>query len=214
MEEIGDSAPRGAHGREADHVPVLLNEAIDFLAVKPGGLYVDATVGLGGHAVEIARRLGPPGRLIGLDKDPAALERAQGKLAQLGDEAPAILLAHGFGADKTSVAGQAQELARSGFVVLTYSARGFGHSSGQISLNDPDFEVADASHLIDYLGTLRQVRQDGPNDPRVGVTGASYGGALALMVAGADRRVDAIAPVITYNDLAQSLLPEDRKSVV
>ena len=94
MEEIGDSAPRGAHGREAGHVPVLLKEAIDFLAVKPGGLYVDATVGLGGHAYEVARRLGRLGRLIGLDKDPAALERAQKRLAQLCDEAPRIELVH------------------------------------------------------------------------------------------------------------------------
>ena len=121
--------------------------------------------------------------------------------------APAILLAHGFGADKTSVSADAQELARDGFVVLTYSARGFGHSTGQISLNDPDFEVADASRMLDYLATRPEVRQDGPNDPRVGVTGVSYGGALSLMLAGQDRRVDAIAPVITYNDLAQSLVP-------
>jgi ABC-2 type transport system ATP-binding protein len=121
--------------------------------------------------------------------------------------APAILLAHGFGEDKTSVAGDAQELARDGFVVLTYSARGFGHSTGQISLNDPDYEVADASRLVDYLATLPQVIKDGPNDPRVGVTGASYGGALSLLLAGEDKRVDAIAPVITYNDLAQSLIP-------
>ncbi|WP_027945014.1 alpha/beta fold hydrolase [Amycolatopsis taiwanensis] len=121
--------------------------------------------------------------------------------------APAILLAHGFGADKTSVTGEAQELARKGFVVLTYSARGFGHSAGQISLNDPDFEVADSSRLLDYLATRPEVQQDGPNDPHVGVTGVSYGGALTLMLAGQDRRVDAIAPVITYNDLAQSLIP-------
>jgi len=94
VEESGDSAPRGAHGRQAGHVPVLLKEAIDFLAVRPGGLYVDATVGLGGHSYEVARRLGRLGRLIGLDKDPAALERAQERLAQLGDEAPSITLVH------------------------------------------------------------------------------------------------------------------------
>ncbi len=58
------------------HVPVLLQEAIDFLAVRRGGTYIDATVGLGGHSYEIAKRLGAPGHLIGLDKDPAALERA------------------------------------------------------------------------------------------------------------------------------------------
>ncbi|HKS43791.1 MAG TPA: alpha/beta fold hydrolase [Amycolatopsis sp.] len=121
--------------------------------------------------------------------------------------APAVLLAHGFGADKNSVAGEARELAGRGLVVLTYSARGFGRSTGQISLNDPDFEVADASRLLDFLATRPEVTQDGPGDPRVGVTGASYGGALSLLLAGTDRRVDAIAPVITYNDLAQSLIP-------
>jgi 16S rRNA (cytosine1402-N4)-methyltransferase len=67
-------------GREASHVPVLLKEAIDFLAVRRGGTYIDATVGLGGHSFEIAKRLGAPGHLIGLDKDPAALEIAQRKL--------------------------------------------------------------------------------------------------------------------------------------
>ncbi len=63
-------------GREVRHVPVLLQEAIDFLNVRRGGIYIDATVGLGGHSYEIAKRLGAPGHLIGLDKDPAALERA------------------------------------------------------------------------------------------------------------------------------------------
>ncbi|WP_235022813.1 alpha/beta fold hydrolase [Amycolatopsis alkalitolerans] len=123
--------------------------------------------------------------------------------------APALLLPHGFGADKTSVAGAAQELARRGFVVLTWSARGFGHSTGQIGLNDPDLEVADASHLVDYLAKRPEIRLDGPGDPRVGVVGASYGGALALLLAGYDKRIDAIAPEITYNSLAQGLVPND-----
>ncbi len=67
-------------GRAAIHVPVLLKEAIDFLAVRRGGTYIDATVGLGGHSYEIAKRLGAPGHLIGLDKDPAALAIAREKL--------------------------------------------------------------------------------------------------------------------------------------
>jgi 16S rRNA (cytosine1402-N4)-methyltransferase len=73
---------RGGHGTEGEvgHVPVLLKEAIDFLAVKRGGTYLDATVGLGGHSYEIARRLGAPGHLIGFDKDPAALEIARKRL--------------------------------------------------------------------------------------------------------------------------------------
>jgi 16S rRNA (cytosine1402-N4)-methyltransferase len=68
-------------GRAVSHVPVLLKEAIDFLNVRRGGTYIDATVGLGGHSYEIAKRLGAPGHLIGLDKDPAALEIARRKLA-------------------------------------------------------------------------------------------------------------------------------------
>jgi 16S rRNA (cytosine1402-N4)-methyltransferase len=75
-------------GRERSHVPVLLKEAIDFLAVKRGGTYIDATVGLGGHSYEIAKRLGAPGHLIGLDKDPAALEIARKRLTQKETQGP------------------------------------------------------------------------------------------------------------------------------
>jgi 16S rRNA (cytosine1402-N4)-methyltransferase len=71
--------PEGV-GHGGSHVPVLLKEAIDFLAVRRGGTYIDATVGLGGHSLEIAKRLGAPGHLIGFDKDPAALEMARERL--------------------------------------------------------------------------------------------------------------------------------------
>ncbi|MGD0793712.1 MAG: 16S rRNA (cytosine(1402)-N(4))-methyltransferase, partial [Terriglobales bacterium] len=77
--DSADTPEGGGHGA-GGHVPVLLKEAIDFLAVKRGGTYLDATVGLGGHSYEIARRLGAPGHLIGFDKDPAALERARERL--------------------------------------------------------------------------------------------------------------------------------------
>jgi ABC-2 type transport system ATP-binding protein len=123
--------------------------------------------------------------------------------------APAILVAHGFGGTKTSVDADARSLADRGFVVQTWTARGFGASGGQIALDSPDFEVADARALVDRLATRPEVVQDGPGDPRVGVTGSSYGGALALLLAGYDRRIDALAPVITWNDLAQALFPND-----
>ena len=71
---------------DAKHTPVLVAETIDWLAIKPDGLYVDATVGLGGHAIEIVRRLGAGGQLIGLDRDAAALEIARGRLAEFGDK--------------------------------------------------------------------------------------------------------------------------------
>ena len=80
-EDLGLKKPPqgGGHG-QAGHVSVLLKEAIDFLAVRRGGTYIDATLGLGGHSCEIARRLGPQGHLIGFDKDPHALQIAQQRL--------------------------------------------------------------------------------------------------------------------------------------
>jgi 16S rRNA (cytosine1402-N4)-methyltransferase len=82
------------------HVPVLLKEAIDFLNVRRGGTYIDATVGLGGHSYEIAKRLGAPGHLIGLDKDPEALKRAGFRLSAPGfrqqseEDWPTVTLLH------------------------------------------------------------------------------------------------------------------------
>ncbi|MEU2350767.1 alpha/beta fold hydrolase [Modestobacter sp. NPDC049651] len=128
--------------------------------------------------------------------------------ATSGSPAPAVLLAHGFGGSKDSVAADARDLARRGYVVQTWSARGFGRSTGQIGLDDPRFEVADASVLIDRLGQRDDVRQDGSGDPRVGIAGASYGGALALLAAGTDDRVDAIVPQITWHSLTSAFFPD------
>jgi 16S rRNA (cytosine1402-N4)-methyltransferase len=89
--------PQGV-GHGGNHVPVLLKEAIDFLAIRRGGTYIDATVGMGGHSYEIARRLGAPGHLIGFDKDPAALGIARERLkVAVGDQNdwPTIDLRHG-----------------------------------------------------------------------------------------------------------------------
>jgi len=121
---------------------------------------------------------------------------------------PAILLAHGFGGTKTSVAADAKDLADLGYAVLTWTAQGFGRSTGEIHLDSPDWEVRDAQRLLDWLAARPEVRLDGPGDPRVGVVGGSYGGGLALMLAGQDQRVDAIVPMITWNDLSRAFLPE------
>ncbi|MBI4411819.1 MAG: 16S rRNA (cytosine(1402)-N(4))-methyltransferase RsmH [Deltaproteobacteria bacterium] len=61
------------------HVSVLLSETIDFLRVRPDGLYLDATFGGGGHSEEVLKRLGPGGRLVSTDCDPQAVERAEEK---------------------------------------------------------------------------------------------------------------------------------------
>ena len=78
------------------HVPVLLEEVMNLLEVRPGGTYVDATLGLAGHAIAIARRLGPQGTLIGFDRDPEALalaaERLDSLRSELGDTMPQVRL--------------------------------------------------------------------------------------------------------------------------
>ena len=121
---------------------------------------------------------------------------------------PAVLLAHGFGGTKDSVASDAKELAGRGYAVLTWTAEGFGNSGGQIHLDSPDWEVKDAQRLIDWLAARPEVRKDAPGDPRLAAVGGSYGGALSLLLAGYDSRVDAIVPEITWNDLANAFLPE------
>ncbi|WP_431896251.1 alpha/beta fold hydrolase [Nonomuraea sp. bgisy101] len=124
-----------------------------------------------------------------------------------GGRAPAVLLAHGFGGSKQSVRAQAVRLAQQGYAVLTWSARGFGRSTGQIALNSPDYEVKDVKQLIDWLAKRPDVRLDAAGDPRLGIAGGSYGGAIALMTAAHDARVDAIVPMITWNDLSEALFP-------
>ncbi|QFQ97495.1 alpha/beta fold hydrolase [Streptomyces phaeolivaceus] len=120
---------------------------------------------------------------------------------------PAVMLGHGFGGSKDDVRSQAEALARDGYAVLTWSARGFGESTGRIGLNDPKGEVADVTQLIDWLADRPEVQLDKKGDPRLGVAGASYGGAISLLAAGYDDRVDAIAPAITYWNLSDALFP-------
>ncbi|AGL21305.1 ABC transporter related protein [Actinoplanes sp. N902-109] len=121
---------------------------------------------------------------------------------------PAVLLAHGFGGTRASVADDAELLADRGYAVLTWTARGFGRSTGEIHLDSPDYEVKDAQRLLDWLAARPEVRTDAAGDPRVGVVGGSYGGALALLLAAQDPRVDAIVPSITWNNLQTSFFPQ------
>ncbi len=79
---------------EAAHTPVLVGEVLSWLRIRPDGTYIDATVGLGGHAVEIARRL-TTGKLIGLDRDVQALEIARERLREF--ESKVTLVQANFG---------------------------------------------------------------------------------------------------------------------
>ena len=77
------------------HVPVLLEEVLEYLNVRPGGVICDATLGLAGHSSEIVKRLGGRGKLIAFDRDPEAMEAAKAMLeevrAELGEEMPELV---------------------------------------------------------------------------------------------------------------------------
>ncbi|GAA2915514.1 hypothetical protein GCM10011428_33510 [Streptomyces violaceus] len=134
--------------------------------------------------------------------------------------APAVLGTNGFGGSKsdgsTDTIGKA--FAQRGYVSLIYSGLGFGRSGCLISLDDPDIDGAAASRLVDFLGgkraaddgtTADYVALDRPGDPRVGMIGGSYGGAVQLATAAVDHRLDALVPMITWNDLAYALDPNN-----
>ncbi|MGW6389140.1 CocE/NonD family hydrolase [Streptomyces sp. NPDC055103] len=132
--------------------------------------------------------------------------------------APAILATNGFGGSKvdgqTDVLGKA--FAARGYVGLVYSGLGFGKSGCLISLDDPAIDGQAAARLVDFLAGTRAaddgtrvdyVTEDAAGDPRVGMIGGSYGGAVQLAAASVDPRLDALVPLITWNDLAYSLAP-------
>ncbi|MEU6357153.1 CocE/NonD family hydrolase [Streptomyces sp. NPDC047072] len=136
--------------------------------------------------------------------------------------APAVLTTNGFGGSKSdgSTDATAKAFAQRGYVALAYSGLGFGNSGCLISLDDPAIDGVAASRLVDFLAGKRAaddgtkadfVTLDGPGDPRVGMIGGSYGGAIQLATAAVDHRVDALVPMITWNDLAYSLDPNNTR---
>ena len=74
------------------HKPVMLDECIQALAIKPDGIYVDGTLGRAGHSLEIAKLLSPAGKLIGIDRDTDAIEAGNQRLADYKDR---VILHHG-----------------------------------------------------------------------------------------------------------------------
>jgi ABC-2 type transport system ATP-binding protein len=126
---------------------------------------------------------------------------------------PVVLLAHGFGGSKADLLERGRALAARGYLAVSYSARGFGDSGGRIHLDDPAFEVADARALVDRVATETDALLDAPGDPRLAVLGASYGGALALMLGSSDPRVDSVVASVTWNDLAEAFFPQHASAV-
>ncbi|MFJ9848002.1 CocE/NonD family hydrolase [Streptomyces sp. NPDC101150] len=134
--------------------------------------------------------------------------------------APAVLTTNGFGGSKAdgSTDATAKAFAARGYVALAYSGLGFGKTGCPISLDDPKADGRAASRLVDFLAGSRTsddgtrvdyVTKDGKGDPRVGMIGGSYGGAIQMATASVDHRVDALVPLITWNDLSYSLDPNN-----
>ncbi|MFI1717390.1 CocE/NonD family hydrolase [Streptomyces litmocidini] len=153
------------------------------------------------------------GRSCAVDAD---LYRPTG--ADAAHPAPAVLATNGFGGSKSdgSTAAIGKAFAERGYVGLVYSGLGFGKSGCLISLDAPETDGRAAARLVDFLAGTRAaddgtrvdfVTRDGAGDPRVGMIGGSYGGAVQLAAASVDPRIDALVPLITWNDLAYSLAP-------
>jgi ABC-2 type transport system ATP-binding protein len=123
--------------------------------------------------------------------------------------APAVMGTNGFGGSKGDFTTIAGAYAARGYVFLAYSGLGFGGSGCKIQLDDPDWDGKAGSQLVTFLGKQDFVAKDGPGDPRVGMIGGSYGGQIQFAIAGIDRRMDAIVPQITWNDLSYSLTPNN-----
>src|SRR5580698_5635688 len=128
------------------HVPVLLEEVLEYLNVRPGGVICDATLGLAGHSSEIAKRLGGRGKLIGFDRDPEAMEAAMARLdevkAELGEEMPEVV----------------------------YVAKAFSEAASEIEPGSLDGLLADfgvSSLQLDEAHRGFSFRQEGPLDMRM-----------------------------------------------
>jgi ABC-2 type transport system ATP-binding protein len=95
-----------------------------------------------------------------------------------------------------------------GYNTLTWDPRGIGGSGGIVNFDSPDFEARDVQSLIDFVATTPEALLDAPNDPRVGMSGSSYGGAIQLATAAIDGRIDAIVPDVTWFNLGSGFFPD------
>jgi 16S rRNA (cytosine1402-N4)-methyltransferase len=189
---------------------VLAEEAVRLLAPRSGGLYCDATLGGGGHAARILDASSPDGRVIGIDRDPDALDAARARLEPYGDR---VTLVHGAFGDARAI------LARLGAIPVDGFLLDLGISSPQVDRPERGFSF----------------RQEGPLDMRMDPTAGETAGELirrvtveelarllgrygdekfAARIARAIKQAAAASPIATTTDLAAvvaSALPEREK---
>lgn len=140
------------------HQPVLLEEAMAWLAVRPGGSYCDGTVGYAGHARALLERSGPDGRLFGIDRDTDALAAARGVLADFGDR---VSLVHATFATARDVLERLGVVPLDGFLVdlgvsspqLDRAERGFSfRASGPLDMRMDRSAGETAADLLRRVG--------------------------------------------------------------
>jgi len=127
------------------HVSVLADEVLEYLAPRPGGTYCDGTLGGGGHARLILEASGPDGRLVGVDRDPAALAAARENLAAFGDR---VTLVHGTFAELPTI----------------LAALGVGPVDGVL------VDLGASSHQFDSAARGFSFSKEGPLDMRMDPT--------------------------------------------
>jgi ABC-2 type transport system ATP-binding protein len=92
-------------------------------------------------------------------------------------------------------------LRAAGYNVLTWDPRGIGASAGTIMFDSPDFEGRDARAIVDFVAAQPEAQLDAPGDPRIGMSGTSYGATIQYIAAALDPRIDAIVPDIGWQSL-------------
>ena len=142
-----------------------------------------------------------------------------------GEQAPVIVHTHGWGGWRVTrpngfygtqmMSGRAAVKAwQAGYWVISYDQRGWGGSEGAIEMMDPEYEVQDALAVIDWAAAnLPRLSMDAANDPKVGMLGESYGGAVQLLASATDPRIDAIVPIATWYDLSEALAPDSHLKI-
>jgi 16S rRNA (cytosine1402-N4)-methyltransferase len=150
---------------EGIHIPVLFQAVLDGLQVRPGGRYIDATVGGGGHAAGILAASSPDGRLLGLDRDPAAIETAGIRLVSYAGR---VVLVHGSFSHLAETAGTSRFVPADGVLFdlglsslqLADPVRGFAFTvDGPLDMRfDPQAGGPTAADLLNALSTEELVK--------------------------------------------------------
>lgn len=203
--------------------PLLVTPIVGFIHVLP--LVGDIIHPVIGFPIDHRAPAGTPQarnyRVTSFDGTRIFVNFMPAKGLQAGETAPTILNGPGLGLPGSTALELPVDsflpndvigvgtLRQNGYNVVTWDPRGEWRSEGVMHLNSPDLEGRDMSHIISFLATLPEVALDAENDPRIGMTGASYGGGIQLATAAIDHRVDALVPTIAWNNLVDVLFPRD-----